>query len=83
MLKVKHSLIQKRNMPKTNTMTIYMNSLRNKVARNAQLKLSKHRELGTKSKLSVFEVASLLDTLKNVENIEDQRNSVFFSAVMN
>ncbi|MEY3084639.1 MAG: hypothetical protein RL037_819 [Bacteroidota bacterium] len=70
-------------MSKNNDMTIYMNSLRSNVARNAQLKLSKHRELGVKSNLSVFEVAALMDKLKNAERMEDHKNSVFFSAVMN
>jgi hypothetical protein len=64
-------------------MTIYLNSLRNKVTRNAALKLSKHRELGTKSNLSVFEVAALMDKLKNAQTMEDNRNTVFFSAAMN
>ena len=70
-------------MSKNNDMTIYMNSLISNVARNAQLKLSKHRELGVKSNLSVFEVAALMDKLKNAERMEDHKNSVFFSAVMN
>lgn len=64
-------------------MTIYMNSLRSNVSRNTQLKLSKHRELGVKSNLSVFEVAALMDKLKHAERMGDHKNSVFFSAVMN
>lgn len=60
-----------------------MNSLRNKVVRNATLKLSKHRELGTKSSLSVFEVAKLMDKIKTHEHISDRANTVFFSAELN
>ena len=60
-----------------------MNSLRNKATRNVQQKLSKHRRLGTESTLSIFEVAVLMDKLKNAEKIEVSKNSVFFSAVMN
>ena len=45
-------------------MTAYIQTLRNKSIQSAQSKLSKHRELGTKTNLNVFEVAELMDTLK-------------------
>lgn len=35
----------------------------------AQYKLSQHRVQGTKSKLNIFEVAQLMDALKNADQI--------------
>lgn len=64
-------------------MTAYIQTLRNKSIQNAQSKLSKHRELGTKTNLNVFEVAELMDTLKFSSSNDDNRASVFFSINMN
>jgi hypothetical protein len=64
-------------------MTAYIQTLRNKSIQNAQSKLSKHRELGTKTNLNVFEVAELMDTLKSSSSNDDNRASVFFSINMN
>lgn len=44
-------------------MTTSLQSLRTKSISQAKLKLSKHRELGTKSSMNVFEVAELLDSI--------------------
>ena len=64
-------------------MTVYTQTLKNKAIQAAQSKLNKHRELGTRSVLNVFEVAELMDTLKNANSIESQAPSVFFSINMN
>ncbi|MBM3161274.1 MAG: hypothetical protein FJZ66_08070 [Bacteroidetes bacterium] len=64
-------------------MTIYMQSLRNKARRNVALKLSQHRALGTLSKLSVFEVAALMDKLRNSGKLEEDQDCVFLSLAMN
>lgn len=46
----------------------------------AEFKLNQHRHLGSRSKLSVFEVAKLLDTVKNGDRLTKERNSnIFFS----
>jgi len=64
-------------------MTAYIQTLRNKSIRQAQNKLSKHRELGTKTNLNVFEVAELMDTLKFSNSEEESKASVFFSMHLN
>ena len=64
-------------------MTAYIQTLRNKSIQSAQNKLSKHRELGTKTTLNVFEVAELMDTLKFSNLEEDSKSSVFFSIILN
>ncbi|MBU3659572.1 MAG: hypothetical protein FGM14_06870 [Flavobacteriales bacterium] len=64
-------------------MTAYIQTLRNKSIQSAQSKLSKHRELGTKTNLNVFEVAELMDTLKFSNFQEDTKASVFFSLNLN
>jgi len=56
-------------------MTTSIQSLRTKSLRQAKLKLDQHRELGTQSALNIFEVAELLDSIRNTENkmIEEQQ----------
>ena len=49
-------------------MTTSIQSLRTKSLRQAKLKLDQHRELGTQSSLNIFEVADLLDSIRNTEN---------------
>jgi len=57
-------------------MTTFLQSLRTKSISQAKLKLSKHRELGTKSPMNVFEVAELLDSIVFPEyKIQDEKNS--------
>jgi hypothetical protein len=56
-------------------------TLRSNKVRKAQLKLSKHRELGTQSSINIHEVASLMDFLENRENVENE--SLLFSIHMN
>ena len=48
--------------------------------KRAKLKLSEHRVQGNDSKLNVYQVARLMDTVKNGERMEgDTSNSVLFS----
>jgi hypothetical protein len=63
-------------------MTTSLQSLRTKSISHANLKLSKHRELGTDSPMNVFEVAELLDSIKFAEyKIQDELNS--FDLILN
>jgi hypothetical protein len=64
-------------------MTTYIQKLRNKSVRNAEMKLSKHRELGIRSPFDVFEVAEFLDTIKNAESGNNNPETIFFSVNMN
>jgi hypothetical protein len=68
---------------KLKIMTAYIQTLRNKSIQSAQNKLSKHRELGTKTTLNVFEVAELMDTLKFSNFQEESKASVFYSIILN
>lgn len=58
-------------------------SLRTKSLYQAKIKLSKHRELGLKSHLNIFQVAQLMDKIINDGKEADQNNSIFFSVGMN
>jgi len=50
----------------------------------AQYKLSQHRVQGTKSKLNIFEVAQLMDAIKNADQIRNvTTNSIFHEIHMN
>jgi len=50
----------------------------------AKEKLSQHRSMGTKSNLSIFQVAHLMDTLKsNSDSEKNQLPSLFFSVGLN
>lgn len=50
----------------------------------AQYKLSQHRVQGTKSKLNIFEVAQLMDSIKMAEQMKNiPSNSIFHSIHMN
>ena len=64
-------------------MTINTESLRTKSLHQAKLKLSKHRELGEKSHLNVFQVADLMDKIIHAGKAPEQDNSIFFSIGMN
>jgi hypothetical protein len=52
-------------------------------ANEAKSKLSQHRSMGTKSNLTIFQVAHLMDTLKYSENDKNQLPSLFFSVGLN
>lgn len=47
----------------------------------AQYKLSQHRVQGTKSKLNIFEVAQLMDALKNADQISNVVNHSIFHTI--
>ncbi len=50
----------------------------------AEYKLSEHKALGTKSKMSVFEVAKLMDSIKHASQIKDvQSKSIFHTVILN
>ena len=54
-----------------------MQSLRNQTAAQIEIKLSKHRDLGTKSPLTIFQVAYLLDVLSRGEDSEENCPELF------
>jgi hypothetical protein len=64
-------------------MAQYQQSLRSKVVREAKLKLSVHREQGTKSTMSIFEVANLMDQIKKNNQATEMEQTIFFSMSMN
>jgi hypothetical protein len=64
-------------------MAQYQQSLRSKVVREAKLKLSVHREQGTKSTMSIFEVAELMDQIKKNNEATEMEQTIFFSLSMN
>jgi hypothetical protein len=47
----------------------------------AQYKLSQHRVQGTKSKLNIFEVAQLMDALKNADQISNVVSRSIFNNI--
>jgi len=49
----------------------------------AQYKLSQHRLQGEKSKLNIFEVAQLMDSIKISQQIKNSATSSVFYAVYN
>lgn len=56
----------------------------NNTLKTAKFKLSMHRQKGTKSELSVFQVAELLDSIKRAEQQKElQTNSIFHSISLN
>lgn len=56
-------------------------NLRINRVKKAQLKLSKHKELGVRSKIDIHEVASLMDTVSGRTNIKNE--AMLFSLNMN
>ncbi|MDP4638224.1 MAG: hypothetical protein NWR96_08590 [Crocinitomicaceae bacterium] len=63
-------------------MTTSLQSLRTKSISQAKLKLSQHRELGTKSSMNVFEVAELLDSILFAEH-KIQNDQKSFDLILN
>lgn len=61
----------------------YQHDLRVKIAKEAQLKLSVHREQGTKTSMSVFEAAQLHDKIRWTNEISGNDHSIFFAVNMN
>jgi hypothetical protein len=64
-------------------MAQYQQSLRSKVVREAKLKLSVHREQGTKSTMSIFEVANLMDQIKKDNEASEMEQTIFFAMSLN
>jgi hypothetical protein len=64
-------------------MAQYQQSLRSKVVREAKLKLSVHREQGTKSTMSIFEVANVMDQIKKDNEASEMEQTIFFSMSLN
>jgi hypothetical protein len=64
-------------------MTTYIQTLRNKSIQQAQSKLNRHRQMGTKSELDVFEVAKLMDAIKNAQTMEQWPSSIFYNVHLN
>lgn len=65
-------------------MNLIAENMINNTVKLAQYKLSQHRVEGTKSKLNIFEVAQLMDSIKMAEQIKDApSNSIFHSIHMN
>jgi hypothetical protein len=65
-------------------MNLIAENMINNTVKLAQYKLSQHRVQGTKSKLNIFEVAQLMDSIKMAEQIKDApSNSIFHSIHMN
>ncbi len=57
----------------------HLNIMANKV-KTAQFKLNQHRNLGSKSPMSIHEVARLMDTIKRGERDEQiHQGGIFFS----
>ena len=56
----------------------------NNIVKRAEYKLSMHRQLGSQSNLTIFEVAKLIDTIRKGEELKNQgKESLFFSYSMN
>jgi hypothetical protein len=65
-------------------MNLIAENMINNTVKLAQYKLSQHRVEGTKSKLNIFEVAQLMDSIKMAEQIKEApSNSIFHSIHMN
>jgi hypothetical protein len=65
-------------------MILKANTMINNTVKAAQYKLSQHRVQGTKSKLNIFEVAHLMDAVRQSEQIQNKKNvSIFHSVSLN
>lgn len=65
-------------------MILIVKNMINNSVKLAQYKLSQHRVQGTKSKLNIFEVAQLMDAIKNADQIRNVSvNSIFHEINMN
>ncbi|MDX2361176.1 MAG: hypothetical protein QNK23_10235 [Crocinitomicaceae bacterium] len=51
----------------------------NNAVKTAKFKLSQHKVQGENSGLSIFQVARLMDTVKNGEGSDDNSQSISFS----
>lgn len=57
----------------------------NNTKKLAELQLNKHRQDGSSSKLSIIEVAKLMDVIKNAESMKEpvRSHSIFHSIAYN
>ena len=62
-------------------MTRNVQTLRTNRVKKAKLKLSRHKQLGIKSKIDIYEVASLMDTVSGRTKVENE--TMLFSIHMN
>ena len=69
-------IFRKRTDMKRNVQTLRTNNVK-----KAQIKLSKHKELGVRSKIDIHEVASLMDTVSGRTKVENE--TMLFSIHMN
>lgn len=65
-----------------------MNTIRKTMINNsvklAQYKLAQHRVQGTKSKLNIFEVAQLMDSIRTAQHAKEVgSSSIFYSINLN
>jgi hypothetical protein len=60
------------------------NAMINNTLKAAHYKLSQHRILGKKSKLNIFEVAQLMDAIRQCQNTQNStKSSIFHSLSLN
>lgn len=65
-------------------MKLIVKNMINNSVKLAQYKLSQHRKQGTRSNLNIFEVAQLMDAIKNAEQMkETSGHSIFHSIHLN
>lgn len=66
-------------------MQLILKDMINNTKRIAELQLSKHRTEGINSKLSIFEVANLMDMMKRAETMKEDKNqpNIFHSIAYN
>ena len=66
---------------KPKDMKRHVQTLRTNKVKKAQLKLSKHKELGVRSKIDIHQVASLMDTISGRADVKNE--AILFSIHMN
>lgn len=54
----------------------------NNIIKRAEYKLSQHRQLGSQSNMSIFEVASLYDTLKKGQSMKETSRQPRFNTLL-
>lgn len=54
----------------------------NNIIKRAEYKLSQHRQLGRQSNMSIFEVASLYDTLKKGQSMKETSQQPRFNSIL-
>lgn len=62
-------------------MNLTLQDMINNTIKTAKFKLNMHRKKGTKSELSVFQVAELLDSIKRAENQKELKTISIFNSI--